>query len=137
MSRTGNHTFELETVDKDINGETVPCYKVKTIDLNIEDVRDGIEITWIAADTDFELWFPGKRNPLSRPWWCRRFSLKSKDKTIRVKLRRNFEKSELGEGCEGVVRGGRPGEVFYYSIYTAKNNGMVIGNSSPRMIIRF
>ncbi|TVR26492.1 MAG: hypothetical protein EA390_14810, partial [Balneolaceae bacterium] len=78
MERKGNHIYELKTEERVEDGDRIELYKVETIILDKDDVKNGIVITWKAKDTDFEIWFPGKRNPLSTPRWCRRFSIKSK-----------------------------------------------------------
>jgi hypothetical protein len=115
MSRTKNLTYTLIAKVKK-NGEV---YKIETIKLSTKDVEKGLEITWKADDTEFEIWFPSERNPLSIPWWCRRFSIKSKNKIITRKLRKDLK----GE--------------YYYSIYCYRTKNMAVSNSSPRMIIRY
>jgi hypothetical protein len=118
MSRRNDHTYVLTPEKITEDGKEKEVYKIEKILLKIEDVNKGLEITWKAKDTEFEIWFPGARNPLSVPRWCRRCSIKSKDMTITRRLRKDLK----GD--------------YYYSMYCYRTKNMAESNSSPRMIIR-
>lgn len=120
-----NHTYKLEPyVSSYDNGDVVSTYKIDLIYLNQKELKEGIEITWLADDTEFEIWFPKELNSITFPWYQRFFRNRSGNKQITRKFRGNFKldpESKL---------------VIYYSIFCSKTDSMAIGGSSPRMIIR-
>jgi hypothetical protein len=108
------HVYKL--VKKDGADET---YFIDDIIIDKKRLRKGLEITWLADDTDFELWFPKDRHPFAGFIFLRTLPVSSCDRKIVRKLRTRLE----------------PG-TYYYSIFCNENRTMAEGNSSPKMIVR-
>jgi hypothetical protein len=119
MKRESNHTYKLQQVEEfDSDGNPIMRYKIENIHLNLNEVKNGIKITWLAEDTEFEIWFPRERNLISVPWYCRWRRIRSKNMRI-----------------TRTIRGEEPGD-YEYSIYSSLTENLAKGNSSPRMIVR-
>ena len=77
-------------------------------------------ITWSSDDTEFEIWFPRDRNPVTGIPFLRRLSANSRGRRV-IRHFKNLKNLEPG--------------VYHYTIFCKKNNSMAEGNSPPRMII--
>lgn len=113
-NQTLKHHYKLEK--RDIKAD---IYFIDKIEIEQEELSKGIEITWLADDTDFEIWFPHHRNPIVKFLFFLKLPIHSRRRRATRKIRRNL----------------KPG-TYYYSIFCKENSTMARGNSSPQMIVR-
>lgn len=114
-------TNHIKIVKKDAADTT---YKVDNIYIDRSIHGNTVDITWHSDDTEFEIWFPVGQNPVTNLIFLRRFTLRSKGKSITKKLN-NLKNLKAG--------------TYYYSIHCKQagpTGTMAEGNSPPRMIIK-
>jgi len=112
MGNNRNHSYKIEK--KEGNSD---IYFVDTIEIDRNEMQRGVEITWSADDTEFEIWFTRDQNPFSNlPKQAR---LNSRRKIIKERIRRQLD----------------PG-TYYYCIICKSTKTIVEGNSFPSMIIK-
>ncbi len=110
-STRGKNTCKLER-----KGES---YFIKDFVIDQNDINNGMEISWLADDTEFEIWFPENRKPFNNNFPVRSNKPPGKgDNRIKLPLRNRPEKG-----------------TYYYAVYCEKNKTMAAGNSFPKMII--
>ncbi len=99
-------------------------YFADDIIIKAEQIAKGVQITWTTDDkSDFEIWFPRERNPLSIFFLFKWFTIRSRNHKITKTISRNIH-------CENEE------EYYYYSIYNKSVQTMAHGHSSPKMIIK-
>jgi hypothetical protein len=106
-------------------------YFIDDINLSLQDLKDGIEISWNSADTEFEIIFPDGRNPFEKVGFCKRNFRRSSRRKVGWLLNPGFAKiieKELNSGAEEVR--------LFYAVYCYENKSMAEGNSFPKMIIK-
>jgi hypothetical protein len=106
-------------------------YFIDDIKLSLQDLKDGIEISWNSADTEFEIIFPDDRMPFHRGFFSNCNSKKSRRKKVNWLLNPGFARiieKELNNGAKEVR--------LYYAVYCNENKSMAEGNSFPKMIIK-
>ncbi|TVQ02864.1 MAG: hypothetical protein EA359_10840 [Balneolaceae bacterium] len=122
-----SHRIELKLEKqfrKDNHGRDHHFYFADDIVINEDMIAEGVEITWTTEDqTEFEIWFPRERNPLSIFFLCKWFTLKSRNHKITKTIDRNI-------GCKHEV------DYYFYSIYNKSTQTLAHGHSSPKMIIK-
>jgi hypothetical protein len=108
------------TISK-VNG----IYRVKKLDLHV-----GDRVIWSSDETDFKIWFPPGRDPLSIR------------ESRRVPKGENFRRTvpgsavELFENNEFELNMDSNEETYQYSIFCYENNSFAEGNSMAEIIIR-
>lgn len=113
--------YELKKIKEvDEEGNEREYYYMDDIVINKHDIENGADITWYSEETDFQVWFPNERNPISRFFLFRWIPMYSHDKRLTKKISKKA----------------KPG-TYYYSIFCSENDTMAEGNSSPKMIIRY
>ncbi len=100
-------------------------YKVNTVELEV-----GDSVTWISEKTDFKIWFPPGRDPLS----IRESRRVRKGKEFRRKVPKSA--SESFENNLFVDENGPYEESYQYCIFCYENNTFAEGNSMSEIIIR-
>jgi hypothetical protein len=106
-------------------------YFIDDIHLSLKDLKDGHEVSWDSADTEFEIIFPDDRMPFHRGFLSKCNSKKSRRKKVNWFLNPGFAKiieKELENGAKEVK--------LFYAIYCSENKSMAEGNSFPKMIIK-
>lgn len=116
MSYKNKGRFKNQSYKLEKNGE---LYFIDDIVINMNELKNGMEIIWLADDTDFDIWFPKDRNPFSTFYFLRSLPAKSRNCRIKKRIRKNL----------------KPG-TYYYCLYCKNNKTMAEGNSFPKMIIR-
>lgn len=112
MGNNRKHSYKIEKKETNSN-----IYFIDTIEIDRKELQNGVEITWHADDTEFEIWFPRDQNPFSN--LPEQAHLNSENKTITKRIRNNL----------------KPGTYSYF-IFCQKTKTMAEGNSFPSMIIK-
>lgn len=100
-------------------------YRVETIDLEV-----GDKVIWMSDETDFKIWFPPGRDPLSIR------------ESRRVKKGQEFRRTVPGSASESFennmfeLNTDSNEERYQYSIFCYENNTFAEGNSMAEIIIR-
>lgn len=114
MSNRNNHNCKIQK-----KSDREGMYHVDDIVIDRSELNNEVEITWLAEDTEFEIWFPKERHPFPSRGVSRGIPANSRGRRINKKIRKNLE----------------PG-TYYYGVFCNKTNTMVEGNSFPKMIIK-
>lgn len=100
-------------------------YRIDTIKLGVGDT-----VIWMSDDTDFKIWFPPGRDPLSIR------------ESRRVKKGQDFRRTVPGSATESFennmfeMNTDSTEEKYQYSIFCYENNKFAEGNSMAEIIIR-
>lgn len=113
------------------NDKRVTITKVKEqYTVNSITVKVGDTVIWFSEQTDFRIWFPGGRDPLS----IRESNIIKAGNEFRRKVPQcateSFENNVFDPETESKE------ESYQYCIFCYENNTMAEGNSSPEMIIK-
>jgi len=114
MGNNQKHNYKIEK--KNQNSD---LYFIDTIEIDQDELQRGVEVSWIAEDTEFEIWFPKDQNPFSNSNLPDEAILNSRGRHLKKRLRNNLDSG-----------------TYFYGIFCKKTKTMVESNSPPRMIIR-
>jgi len=113
MSNGNDHNYKIQKK----RGRD-DLYHIDDIVIDRSELNNNVEVTWLADDTEFEIWFPKDRHPFPNPGSSSGLPANSRGRRINKKIRNNLD----------------PG-TYYYGVFCNKTNTMAEGNSFPKMII--
>jgi hypothetical protein len=100
-------------------------YRVKTIELEVGDT-----VIWMSDETDFKIWFPPGRDPLSIRESRRVKKGQDFRRTVPKSATEPFENNEFDMNTESNE------ETYQYAIFCYENDKFAEGNSMAEIIIR-